>query len=85
MGVGREPEVAGTLSTLKAGSLSSPIKGNQGVYLVLSETITEPAPIKDYNEEKTNIERTLKQRADYEVFSALKEKAEIVDNRGKFY
>ena len=83
--VGRELEVAGTLSTLKAGSLSLPIKGNQGVYLILPEAFTEPTPIKDYNEEKALLERTIKQRVDYEVFSALKEKAEIVDNRGKFY
>ena len=85
MGVGRELELAGALFTLKVGVLSAPIKGNQGVYLVLPESFTEPAPLKDLGEEKTASERSFKQRADYEVFSALKEKAEIVDNRGKFY
>ncbi len=84
-GEGREPEVIGSAFTLKPGALSKPLKGNSGVYVVVVESFTEPKPTKDYSENKIGILSNLKSRAEYELFNALKEKANIEDNRGRFY
>lgn len=84
-GVGREPEVLGRLFGMKQGVLSQPIKGNTGVYVVVVDSFTEPQPVNDYKDVQNQIVNNLKNRADYELFNALKDKANVEDNRGKFY
>jgi peptidyl-prolyl cis-trans isomerase D len=83
--VGREPEVVGRLFSLKQGQLSAPIKGNTGVFVVQVDAFTEPVLPKEFGSEKTQIMGSLKQRTNYEVFNVLKEKAEVKDNRIRFY
>jgi peptidyl-prolyl cis-trans isomerase D len=83
--IGMEPEVVGTVFTLKQGQLSKPIKGESGVFAVQVESFTEPPATKDYTQAKNQAMQQLGSRATYEVFNALKEKANVVDNRGKFY
>lgn len=82
---GYEPALVGTVFTLKQGQLSNPIKGEAGVYAVQVESFSEPAPTKDYTQNKKQLMQQYGSRASYEVFNALKEKANVVDNRGKFY
>lgn len=84
-GIGREPRVLGTIFATKQGALSKPIKGETGVYLVSPQSFTEPAPVSDYNPYKLQLSGALSNRVNSEVFEALKEKANVVDNRGKFY
>jgi hypothetical protein len=40
---------------------------------------------KDFKDAAAQLRNTVQSRAQYEVFNALKEKANIEDNRGKFY
>ena len=80
-----EPNIVGNIFTMKANELSKPIKGESGVYAVSVDSFTEPAPTKDYSENKKQLMQALGSRTNYEVFNALKEKANIEDNRGKFY
>lgn len=83
--VGSEPELVGTVFALKSGEVSKAIKGTAGVFVVSVTGMKEPAPVKDYTTNKKQLIQTNGQRAQYEVFNALKESAEIQDNRGKFY
>lgn len=83
--LGVEPALVGTIFSLKQGVLSKPVEGTAGVFVVVVDKITEPAPVTDYNTPKSQATQQLQQRAGYEVFNALKEKANIVDNRGKYY
>lgn len=83
--VGSEPELVGTIFSMKKGETSKPVKGATGVFVVSVLDIKEPAPIKDYSANKNQIMQTIQQRVQYEVFNALKESADIKDNRGKFY
>ncbi|MEO5572187.1 MAG: SurA N-terminal domain-containing protein [Bacteroidia bacterium] len=83
--IGMEPALVGTVFTLKQGQLSKPIKGESGVYAVQVESFTEPPAMKDFTQNKNQLIQQLGGRASYEVFNALKEKANVVDNRGKFY
>lgn len=84
-GLGKEPEVLGVIAALKSGQMSKPIKGLSGVYVVIADVITEAPEVTDFTPIKKQLEQSLTSRADYEVYDALKEKANIVDNRVKFY
>ena len=84
-GLGNEATVVGTIFALKAGQITKPLKGDNGVSQVLVKSFKEPIPTKDYSANLKQLADQRKSRSDYEVFNALKEKANIEDNRGKFY
>ncbi|GIR12150.1 MAG: hypothetical protein CM15mP23_07250 [Cryomorphaceae bacterium] len=82
---GFEPNIVGAFYGVEQGQMSNPVVGNNGVYVVSTEAIKEsPAP-KDYSALKKQLESQLQPRVDFEVYNALKELAEIEDNRSKFY
>ncbi len=82
--LGREDALIGTVSVMKPGSVSKPVIGDNGVFVVAVATIDEGAPITDYKQIKMQTEQMLGGRADYEVYNALREKAGIEDHRAKF-
>jgi peptidyl-prolyl cis-trans isomerase D len=82
---GNEGAVVGTAMTLKAGQVSAPIKGVSGVYVVVVNSFNEPQMPKDFKDAANQLRQQLAGRSQYEVFNALREKANIDDNRGKFY
>ena len=84
-GVGSEPRLVGIIFAMKAGQTSKAIRGDNAVFAVSVEKVTEPAATKDYSANQKQIADQRKQRSEYEVFNALKEKANVVDDRGKFY
>jgi hypothetical protein len=80
-----EPAVMGVVSTLKEKSMSKPVEGREGVFLVYVDAIT-PAPAqKDYKAQQTMEMSQLQPRVDYEVFDALKENANISEHIVKFF
>lgn len=84
-GLGREVDVTGFVFTAKKGTTSKGIKGENGVYMIKLEDMKEPTPSTDnYKQNKDMLYNQMKQRADYELFNALKDKIEIKDNRAKF-
>jgi peptidyl-prolyl cis-trans isomerase D len=83
-GAGSEGDVLGTASAMKPNQLSKPIKGKTGVYVVVVNKVQETPVPADLNEQKKKSSASNAMRVDYEVFDALKEKADIVDNRAKF-
>ncbi|MBK9801162.1 MAG: SurA N-terminal domain-containing protein [Bacteroidetes bacterium] len=85
MGIGREGSLVGTLFTMKPNKISEPIKGDAGVFVVQVSEVIAAAPAKDFKNNQTQVQSSLKQRVDYELFEALKEKAEVQDGRAKFY
>ncbi len=82
---GMEPKVVGHIFAMKPGQVSKPLEGQSGVYVVQVTSFKEPTPIKEYKEVKKQLEQQVQGRAQYEVYNALREKADITDNRGKFY
>jgi hypothetical protein len=82
---GFEPNVVGAFYGTEQGQLSNPVVGNSGVYVVSTEAIKESAAPKDYTALKKQLEGQLQPRVNIEVFNALKELADIEDNRSKFY
>ncbi len=84
-GLGVEPNLNAAAVTLQKDQLSKPIKGNNGVYVIVVQSITEPDKNLDINKEKTSLTYNLLRQIDYQAYEALKESSNIKDHRSKFY
>jgi peptidyl-prolyl cis-trans isomerase D len=85
LGSGMEGRVVGKVMTMKEGAVSAPIDGTAGVYVVSVVKINMPQAPANYNDIAAQMRQQTQSRAQYEVFNALREKADITDNRIKFY
>ncbi len=84
-GAGEEPEVVGAVFAMEPGNISEPIAGEKGVYVAeLVSKFEAPAmdSYKSYAQQESAARRA---QATMRVFEALKKKAEIEDNRARFY
>eukprot|EP01029_Cantina_marsupialis_P008783 TRINITY_DN2064_c0_g2_i2.p1 TRINITY_DN2064_c0_g2~~TRINITY_DN2064_c0_g2_i2.p1 ORF type:complete len:708 (-),score=154.54 TRINITY_DN2064_c0_g2_i2:25196-27319(-) len=85
-GAGIEPNVISTAAMLEKGKISSPVKGNQGVYVMLITSETKDEVTEETVEAfKTRLEQNYQYRTNYQAYQALKENANVVDKRYKFY
>ncbi len=84
-GAGREPLVVGTAFSMNQGDVSELIEGETGVFMF--EVVSrEDAPVLDNYLTYANALQTANSaKVNSGVFEALKEKAEIEDNRATFY
>lgn len=84
-GAGYEAKVVGTVSTLQQGQMSVPIAGNAGVFVVKVINVDQPQE-PNITSGRRILAQGYNMRIDNNaIFEALKEDAEIVDNRMKFY
>lgn len=84
-GAGIEPALVGAVSVASKGEISAPVKGLSGVYVFrVTNEVTSDSKI-DIAAERSNQLRQNAYRVNYQAFNALKEEAEIVDNRARFY
>ena len=83
-GAGYEPKVVGNAFTSKVGTVSKPIEGNSGVYVISTKTVTKAPKIQKYDE---FINKMKQQVVNYSgrAMTALKNDADIKDNRADFY
>lgn len=83
--VGVEPAVIGKAYSLQKGQMSVPIVGNTGVFVIeITERVEIASP--DLTLITSSAARSNQAKVDNGiVFNALKEQADIVDNRSKFY
>lgn len=85
LGVGMEPKVIGTAFGLALNTLSEPIYGENGVY-VIEVTRREIAPtLPNYSSYTNTLGMIKMSRASQDLFSALEEASDIEDNRNLFY
>jgi peptidyl-prolyl cis-trans isomerase D len=82
--LGREDALIGAATSMKAGATSAPLKGDNGVFVVNVSNVTEAVLPQDFKGKKQEMERMSAGRVDYEMFDAIKAKADIEDHRGKF-
>ncbi len=83
--VGTAPEAIGTLFAMQNEAISKPVKTENGVVVLKLLSLTEPPEIGDYSLYKASLERTLQNRTSFYVNEAIKEWADIEDERYKFY
>ena len=81
--VGPEKKVVGTAIGIGVNKMSAPIEGNSGVYVVNTKSITPGLALKNFSDYTNKLKQ---QTASYSsrVVPALKEDADIVDNRAQF-
>jgi peptidyl-prolyl cis-trans isomerase D len=83
-GVGLEPALIGTVTTLEVDNVPNAIPGNNGVYIVKVTSIDEGAE-EDVALEQTRLAQSLSFRANSQAFEAHRNSVEIVDKRSNFY
>ncbi|TXI67558.1 MAG: peptidylprolyl isomerase [Flavobacterium sp.] len=82
--MGNEPKVVGKAFGLAAGKTSEIIEGNSGMFIVRAKTVTKAPEVPSY---ATYITQDRSQNQSYAIskaYIALKDKAEIKDNRANF-
>ncbi len=83
-GVATEFKLVGTIFGSQPNKLSKPVEGQNGVYVFTVDGFTNPAPLNNAVREREQIAQNILQRAQSQVFDALKDKANVKDNRAKF-
>lgn len=84
-GVGIEPNVVATSCYLEKGKISSPIKGNNGVFMLVVNNKTKGQQPIDEKMAKMQLANEIQSRVDYQAFEALKKLADIKDYRSTWY
>ncbi len=82
-GAGREPLVVGAAFALNEGETSGLIEGDRGVYMVQVTKITPAVELDNYQAAANRIEQQKSNVVTSKLFNALKEAADIEDNRAK--
>jgi peptidyl-prolyl cis-trans isomerase D len=82
--VGPEPKVIGAAFGTPSNKVSAPVEGNSGVYVVKTKAITKAPKLPKYDEYVAKI-KAANGQAVGRIFPALKNDAEIEDNRLEFY
>jgi len=80
-----EYEVIGKVFALQNGQMSVPLKGETGVYAVSMGSKTEPVEGADVEADRTSLRSRLQGRAETGVANALRDAANVVDNRYMYY
>jgi peptidyl-prolyl cis-trans isomerase D len=85
-GLGNEPVAVGTAFGLKPGQRSAPIQGEQGVLVVELVSKNEPAtPSQDPKAVRTQLQSMRSARATGALYEAVRQNAEVKDERVKFF
>jgi peptidyl-prolyl cis-trans isomerase D len=80
-----EPQVSGFIFGGKKGTLSKPIHGNNGVFVVVVDSVTPMPKEAEQGPTHGNLRNQLKSRVAGEGLSARKELISIKDERHLFY
>ena len=83
-GVGNEPTIVGAMSTLKLNTISDLIEGDKGVFKLKVTNRVEPAKLDNYDTFRKQLLDKIYSRS-YQLYQVLEDKADIVDNRAKFF
>ncbi|GAA4273099.1 peptidylprolyl isomerase [Aquimarina gracilis] len=84
-GAGTEPKVVGAAFAIEQGKVSTPIVGNNGVYVIEVTKSTPASGLDTYLSYASQASKSQVGLVNSKVFEALKEAAEIEDKRAKFY
>ncbi len=84
-GVGLSPEAVGKIFAMSNGDRSEPFATDNGVLLVEVESINEPAAIDDYTTYQSQLAQNRFSRISFAITQAMKEFAEIEDERYRFF
>lgn len=81
---GMEPAAVGTAFATAAGELSKPVKGNQGVIVLVPSDVQRAEAEVDYKAEIATLNARTSYSLPYQLINNLEQNADIVDNRATF-
>ena len=84
-GLGQENKVIGSIFGSQPGKLSKVVTGEQGAYVYVVDGFSNPPPLTNVYKQKVQILQALAQRASSDAFKVLRDKADIKDNRVRFF
>ncbi len=84
-GAGQEPKIVGVAFGLSEGETSGLIDGKSGVFMVKVNKIDETATLDNYQAPANRLSTARVSAVQTKVYNALKETADIEDNRASFY
>ena len=84
-GAGREPKVIGTAFGLTEGATSKLVIGLNGVYAVQLTKLTPANELPNYQAAANRVGQAKSNAVNSKLYTALKDAAEIEDNRASFY
>ncbi len=84
-GAGKEPMVVGTAFSMNQGETSGLIKGETGIFMFEVVSKEEAPALDNYVPYANDLKTASGAKINSAVFEALKEKADIEDNRATFY
>ncbi|MBC5774534.1 SurA N-terminal domain-containing protein [Pontibacter sp. KCTC 32443] len=84
-GIGLEPVAVGKTFGLKPGGRTAPFEGNGGVIVVELANVTKAPEVKDLSGVKQQLVNMRSANTESQAFEAIKEKANITDNRVRFF
>jgi peptidyl-prolyl cis-trans isomerase D len=84
-GLGLEPAAVGKVFGLKEGTRSEPFVGQSGVFVVEPTQINRATVSENLAETKTQLAGTRAGRVEGSIYEAIRDKAEIEDNRHRFF
>jgi peptidyl-prolyl cis-trans isomerase D len=83
--VGQAPKVIGTIFGLELNTQSQPLEANNGIVIVKVLNRTPASEIADYTSYKDQLAQSRSNNVSFEIKAAIEGKADIVDERYKFY
>lgn len=75
----------GQVFAIESGKTAGPLKGDMGVYMVSMTTLTPAGDMPENAEDRKPLQERVRNRAEGQAFNALKEAANVKDERSKFY
>ena len=84
-GVGFDPKAVGRIFSLESGETSEPFMAENGVMVVNMQNKTTAPEIADYAIFKNQLQQKVDGRVAYSITEAIKDAADIEDERYKFY
>ena len=83
-GYGAEHAAIASAVALEQGATSKAVAGLNAVFVITAKAINEKAEI-NRDAEKSRLVNAAVQSAEYQAYNSIKENANVVDNRGKYY
>ena len=83
--IGFEPAIVGTAPFMQVNTLSAPLKGNIGVFVLSPTQITASTAVFNEAQERTQIGNMFNYTVPQGILNVLKSNDEVVDKRSNFY
>ena len=80
-----DPAVIGRIFSIPAGQMGAPMKGDMAVYVANMTNLVAAGEMSENPEASKPLTDKVRSRAEYQMFNAMKEAANIKDDRSRFF